>query len=154
MYLGKLVELADAKTIYTDPLMPYHEGPDSAAPVPDPKWKRYAGELCPGRRASPINPPSGCRFHTRCPYMIEACKQVEPPLIEIKLAHFAPASASALSSRTLTRWCQTTLGTRRGAVSRRHRVNWLAAFRSAHCQALKHCRQLFDQLAQRAIARA
>ena len=90
MYLGRLVELADAKTIYTDPLMPYTKALISAAPVPDPKVEAVRRRIVlQGDVPSPINPPSGCRFHTRCPYMIEACKQVEPPLIEIKPAHFA-----------------------------------------------------------------
>jgi oligopeptide transport system ATP-binding protein len=90
MYLGKLVELADARTIYADPLMPYTKALISAVPVPDPaieaKRQRIVLE---GDVPSPINPPNGCRFHTRCPYAIEACKQVVPPLLEIKPAHFA-----------------------------------------------------------------
>jgi oligopeptide transport system ATP-binding protein len=90
MYLGKLVELADSKTIYADPLMPYTKALISAAPVPDPKVEAVRRRIVlEGDVPSPINPPPGCRFHTRCPYMIEACKQVVPPLVEIKPAHFA-----------------------------------------------------------------
>jgi oligopeptide transport system ATP-binding protein len=90
MYLGKIVEVADAKAIYDDTLMPYTNALISAVPVPDPiveaTRKRVVLE---GDVPSPINPPNGCRFHTRCPYVIEACKEVVPPLVEIKPNHFA-----------------------------------------------------------------
>ncbi len=90
MYLGKLVEVAEAKTIYDDPLMPYTKALISAVPVPDPKVEATRQRIVlEGDVPSPINPPSGCRFHTRCPYVIEACRQVVPPLVEIKPNHFA-----------------------------------------------------------------
>jgi oligopeptide transport system ATP-binding protein len=90
MYLGKLVEVADAKTIYADPLMPYTKALISAVPVPDPAVEATRQRIVlQGDVPSPINPPSGCRFHTRCPYMIQACKEIVPPLAEIKANHFA-----------------------------------------------------------------
>jgi len=90
MYLGKVVELGEAKTIYDDPLMPYTKALISAVPVPDPKIESARKRIVlEGDVPSPINPPNGCRFHTRCPFAIEACREVEPQLLEIKPAHFA-----------------------------------------------------------------
>ena len=90
MYLGKLVEVAEAKAIYADPLMPYTRALISAVPVPDPKIEATRQRIVlEGDVPSPINPPAGCRFHTRCAYMIEACKSIVPPLVEIKPMHFA-----------------------------------------------------------------
>ena len=90
MYLGKLVEVAEAKRIYQEPLMPYTKALISAVPVPDPKVEAARKRIVlTGDVPSPINPPRGCRFHTRCPYVIDACKEVIPPLVEIKPNHFA-----------------------------------------------------------------
>jgi oligopeptide transport system ATP-binding protein len=90
MYLGKIAELSDAKDIYKEPLHPYSKALISAVPLPDPKIEATRKRIIlKGDVPSPINPPSGCNFHTRCPYAIEQCKQIEPPLVEIKPRHFA-----------------------------------------------------------------
>ncbi len=90
MYLGKIVELAGGHEIYSDPLMPYTRALISAVPVPDPVVEASRERIIlTGDVPSPINPPSGCHFHTRCPFAIDECKQVVPKLIEIKPAHEA-----------------------------------------------------------------
>ena len=90
MYLGKLVELSPAEELYTRPIMPYTEALLSAVPVPDPdlaeKRERIVLE---GDVPSPIDPPSGCRFHPRCRYATDVCSQIEPPLVDYGNGHLA-----------------------------------------------------------------
>lgn len=82
MYLGKIVEKGSADDIIQKPLHPYTEALIAAVPVPDPTARRI-DVVIKGEVPSAINPPPGCRFHTRCPYVMEICKKKEPPLVEV-----------------------------------------------------------------------
>ena len=87
MYLGKIVEIAPAKELYTNPRHPYTEALLSAVPIPDPTMKRKR-ILLEGDVPSPINPPSGCRFHTRCALRVPSCSTNEQVLKEISPSHW------------------------------------------------------------------
>ncbi|KUL61558.1 ABC transporter ATP-binding protein [Streptomyces sp. NRRL S-1521] len=89
MYLGKIVELADRKDLYSTPMHPYTKALLSAVPVPDPKRRGLKSEriLLRGDVPSPIDPPTGCRFHTRCWKATEICKTKEPPLATLATGH-------------------------------------------------------------------
>ncbi len=88
LYLGKLVEIGDIDELFSHPLHPYTQALLSAVPVPDPR-RRRTEPLPKGEIPNPINPPSGCRFHPRCPYAEEICAVDDPPLRELKPAHVA-----------------------------------------------------------------
>ena len=86
MYVGKLVEITDTQTLFSNPQHPYTEALLSAVPTPDPLASKEKIILA-GDVPSPINPPSGCRFHTRCPYVMEQCKHEDPPLKNVASGH-------------------------------------------------------------------
>jgi peptide/nickel transport system ATP-binding protein/oligopeptide transport system ATP-binding protein len=88
MYLGKMVEMASRDDLYRDPLHPYTQSLMSAIPIPDPTLKRQR-ILLQGEVPSPLNPPKGCRFHTRCPLAFDKCSQEEPPFKDYGDKHYA-----------------------------------------------------------------
>lgn len=90
MYLGNMVELGESRELYANPLHPYTKTLLSAVPIPDPEVSKTRQRIVlEGDIPSPINPPSGCRFHTRCPYATERCKTEVPEWREIEHDHFA-----------------------------------------------------------------
>ena len=89
MYLGKIVELTDRDTLYTNPLHPYTQALLSAVPSPDPVYEQQRKlVLLEGDLPSPANPPRGCRFHTRCPLAMEACQYLEPVYKKVAEGHW------------------------------------------------------------------
>jgi oligopeptide/dipeptide ABC transporter ATP-binding protein len=90
MYLGKIVEVSPAEELYDKPIHPYTIGLLGAIPIPDPRRNRARKrDVVEGEPPSPIAPPPGCRFHTRCPFATEVCKTVEPPLTRYPNGHLA-----------------------------------------------------------------
>jgi oligopeptide/dipeptide ABC transporter ATP-binding protein len=90
MYLGKLMEISPGETLYSKPIHPYTSALLGAIPIPDPEENRARSRpLLTGEPPSPIRPPSGCRFHTRCPRATEICSEVEPPLADYGSGHLA-----------------------------------------------------------------
>jgi oligopeptide/dipeptide ABC transporter ATP-binding protein len=97
MYLGKIMEKATTEKIVYEPLHPYTKALIAAVPIPDPTSKRIE-VVIKGEIPSPINPPSGCRFHTRCPIAEKICREKEPPLIDHGDNHFAACHLIGTSS--------------------------------------------------------
>jgi len=87
MYLGKIVEVAETRELFNNPLHPYTTALFSAIPIPDPLAKKKKRILLRGEVPSPVNPPQGCRFHPRCPYATDICRKLEPELVEVKKDH-------------------------------------------------------------------
>jgi oligopeptide/dipeptide ABC transporter ATP-binding protein len=103
MYLGRIVELATKASLYAEPRHPYTQALLSAAPVPDPTVLRPERVILRGDPPSAMAPPSGCRFHTRCPLAMDRCSSEAPPLVEVAPGHHTacwavPAPAVALPS--------------------------------------------------------
>ena len=88
MYLGEIVELTTKEKLFTNPKHPYTEGLLSAIPIPDPTKRKEQRHILEGDIPNPVNPPSGCKFHTRCPYATELCVQKVPAFEEKENAHF------------------------------------------------------------------
>ncbi len=108
MYLGKLMEVSPAEELYTKPIHPYTSALLSAIPIPDPVENRArTRQVIGGEPPNPIRPPSGCRFHTRCPRATDICRQVEPQLTEYADGHLAachhPQNVTADEVATATR---------------------------------------------------
>ena len=87
MYLGRIVELTDKRTLFTQPLHPYTEALLSAATAPDPKRRGQRKKIVQGDVPSPAKPPPGCHFHTRCLYATAECRVTDPPLLEVAPGH-------------------------------------------------------------------
>jgi oligopeptide/dipeptide ABC transporter ATP-binding protein len=94
MYLGKIVEMAETGELYKNPLHPYAQALFASIPYPDPTKRRTRAPLS-GEVPSPVNPPAGCRFHPRCPLVMEVCKSQEPRLVNVGRNHYVACFAVA-----------------------------------------------------------
>jgi oligopeptide transport system ATP-binding protein len=93
MYLGRIVEMADCDELFDNPMHPYTQALLSAVPIPDPRVEvRRTFRPAPGEVPSPINPPSGCVFHPRCPMAVDNCKKARPELREMRPGHWVACS--------------------------------------------------------------
>jgi oligopeptide/dipeptide ABC transporter ATP-binding protein len=92
MYLGKIVELSSTEEIFHNPLHPYSQALIASVPIPNPTKRKERAPLS-GEVPSPVNPPSGCRFHPRCPLAMDACKREEPQLLDVGKEHFVACFA-------------------------------------------------------------
>jgi oligopeptide transport system ATP-binding protein len=94
MYLGKIVEMAPGAALYSRPRHPYTEALLSAVPIPNPRLEKKR-RILQGDVPSPINPPAGCRFHTRCRYRLPDCERFEPEFIDVGGGHYAACPVRA-----------------------------------------------------------
>ena len=135
MYLGKIVELSPARELYSKPIHPYTQALLAAIPIPDPEENRARERVVVGGEPpNPVDPPPGCRFHTRCPYATDVCKEVEPPLAEYPGGHLAachhPREPGAGRSRegeplaAISAELRGTLAERQGVASAADRGKW------------------------------
>jgi oligopeptide/dipeptide ABC transporter ATP-binding protein len=99
MYLGRIVELADKRALFSNPIHPYTEALLDAVPVPDPAMRRDKAVLS-GEVPSPMRPPPGCRFHTRCPLAEARCRVETPAMVEARPGHFVACHVRAPSAAT------------------------------------------------------
>ena len=101
MYLGRIVEMADAAELFTRPLHPYSSALISAIPIPDPDARTITA-LAKGDVPSPVNTPAGCRYHPRCPYAERVCTEQEPPLTELLPGHYAACHFPGVAAGVLS----------------------------------------------------
>jgi peptide/nickel transport system ATP-binding protein len=101
MFLGQICEMADTEEMYRSPRHPYTRFLLEAVPQPDPTLRDEARALLTGEVSSPVNPPSGCRFHPRCPYADDICRQKQPDLVEMARDHLCACHHPAVDREVL-----------------------------------------------------